>query len=58
MTRSLPPPGSIYIKKVDENDNFIEDTLEADDIPINTSGSPYEDLGISGTNIQDAFEDL
>ena len=51
------PNNTLLIKKV-LSDNFIEDELEAGDIPIATSGTPYSDISVSGTNIQSAFEDI
>lgn len=52
------PSGSILVKKMNGVGNFIEDTLQANDIPIETIGTAFTDFNVSGTNIQTAFNDL
>ena len=51
------PEGTILVTKVKNND-FIEESLNAEDIPVNTSGSPYEEVNVTGTNLQTAFSGL
>jgi hypothetical protein len=52
------PENTIIVKKVDSNQDFIEEALDSSDIPINTSGSPFTEASISGENLQDAFTEL
>lgn len=51
------PDGTVLVTKVLNND-FKEEALDAVDIPINTSGSPYQDVAVTGTNLQSAFQNL
>jgi len=52
------PSGTLLVKKVDENDNFIEEVLNASDIPITTTGTNFQNAGISGTDIEWAMSDV
>lgn len=55
---SLPASGTILVKKVNENDDWIEDYLDASDIPINTSGSPWSEAGVSSTILESAIAEI
>lgn len=55
---SLPASGTIVVRKVNENNDWVEDVLEANDLIISTSGSPWVEANVSGTNVEDILRDL
>lgn len=51
-------PGDIFVKKVNENDDWSEEKLDASDIPVTTTGSAFSEAGISGSTSQSLFESI
>jgi len=52
------PSGSILVKKVDGSDDFIEDALEANDIPVTATGTEFSDISVTGDDIQELFSSM
>lgn len=55
---SLPPSGTILVRKANQNNDWMEEFLDASDIPINTSGSPWIDANVTSTFLEEAISEL
>lgn len=52
------PAGSILVKKVNESNDFIEESLDASDVPASSSGTEFSDINVSGSNVQDLLSSM
>lgn len=52
------PVGSIIAKKVLPSNDFKEEVVDLSDFPLNTSGSSFSEVGITGASTQQGFDSL
>lgn len=52
------PQGTVVVPQVDAFDDFNEVPLEANILPITTTGVNFTNISVSGSNVFDAVEDI